>query len=773
MINEDQHPPTATPRPVRTSRRRRRRHLRAVALLASTLTALSLVGAPQATAAPATRTYQNPVSRSFADTFADPSIIEAKDGWWYAYSTADPLRAGDAPGIMHIARTRNFVDWDYRGTVFDETNRPSWATPESGLWAPDIRYIDGQYVIYYTVTDTTADEGEGRPDDSAIGVATSPTPTGPWTPGNAPVVAPRAGNGGYLWTFDPSGFTDVDGKRYLYYGSYNGGVFVTRVSDDGLRAVGEPQQVAINDKFEGSYVVRHGGYYYFMGSSANCCAGPSTGYSLFSGRSRSPMGPFVDADGISLTASRAGGTIMTTQNGNRWIGAGHHAIATDHAGRDFVVYHALDRNEPWLDEPFGVNRRPMLIDRLDWIGGWPRTRAGAGPSDTPQPAPVTGTDLGIRSANPAAKGFRGLEAGPRDRQAGRTALLEGSARTTEEVTGSSVRLRLDLLAEQPLEVSLGRGQDRVRVRVDQAAGRLTVRSGTGRSTITSSDDIELDSDRWNTLVVEVNGTHVLAQLSEDDLNDPFAEVRLTDGDLRLRSAPLRLSSQQAVVDNVSLRRLAVEAKRLVAVPRTGALIRSESFNGPLDEDDWTWVRRDPDATVRDGRLSWPLQAADLVGEGNNASVLLSDRTPTGNWIAQTKLRLDLGETTVRNFQQAGLIAYEDDDDFARLSSVAIWNTRQVEFGREVAAAPDGRTSFGGAIIGTPAPTMWMRLAHTRNAAGEHLYRAAISRDGRTWTWGAVWTFAASANPKIGLIAHGGEQEGEVAQFSYLRFYEIR
>ncbi|GAA1437079.1 hypothetical protein GCM10009616_38150 [Microlunatus lacustris] len=754
---------------------RRRRRVRGIALLASALTGLGLVAAPGAAAGPATDTYRNPVSRSFADTFADPSVIEAKDGWWYAYSTADPLRAGDEPGVMHIARTRDFVDWDYRGTVFDETNRPSWATATSGLWAPDIRYIDGQYVIYYTVTDTTLNPG----DDSAIGVATSPTPTGPWTPSAAPVVGPRTrpgtdpANRDFLWTFDPSGFTDVDGQRYLYFGSYNGGVWVSRVSDDGLTATGDPTMVAIDNKFEGSYVVRHGDWYYLMASSANCCAGPTTGYSVFSGRSRSPMGPFVDEDGLGLTDSRAGGTMLVTQNGNRWIGAGHHAIATDHAGRDFLVYHALDRDDAWLTEPFGITRRPMLIDRIDWVDGWPRTRAGAGPSEGRQPAPVTGSDLGIRSADPAAQGFRGLRSGPRDDQAGATALVRGSARTTRAAAGTSARLRLDLLGDRPLDVQLGRGQDQVRVRVDQARGRLTVHSGAGRSAITRADSIELDSDRWHTLVVEVDRGQVLAQLSEDDLGDPFAEVRLTDRDLRLRSAPLRLRSPRAVVDNISLRQLAVEADRLVRVPRTGAVIRNEPFHRPLDADDWTWVRRDPDATVASGQLRWPLQTADLTGPGGTAGVLLSERTPAGRWIAETKLDLDLGEDTVRNFQQAGLIAYDDDDDFARLSSVAIWNTRQVEFGRERAAAPDGQTSFGGAIIGTPDAQMWLRLAHTRNAAGEHLYRAGTSRDGRNWTWGATWTFDAGTSPKIGLVAHGGEEPAVTAGFSYLRFYRLR
>jgi hypothetical protein len=125
---------------------------------------------------------------------------------------------------------------------------------------------------------------------------------------------------------------------------------------------------------------------------------------------------------------------------------------------------------------------------------------------------------------------------------------------------------------------------------------------------------------------------------------------------------------------------------------------------------------------------------------------------------------------VRNYQQAGLIAYRTDDDFARLGTVAIWNTRQTEFGRETAAAPDGRTSYGGAVIGTAAETLWMRLAHHVNTAGEHLYRAATSRDGVSWTWGATWTFTPGAEPRIGLVAHGGATPPVAATFDYLRFY---
>ena len=420
---------------------------------------------------------------------------------------------------------------------------------------PDVRYADGRYLLYFTVTDTTLNPG----DDSAIGVATAPTPVGPWTPSDEPVIDPRPAPGdGFLWTFDPAAFADIDGTSYLYYGSYFGGLHVQRLAPDGRTAVGQPRQVAIDNRYDPGHPERQ-----------------------------------------PVDRGRA------------------HAIATDARGRDYLVYHALDRSRPWLTTPFGINRRPMLLDRIDWIDGWPRTRAGAGPSDTPQPAPVTGSAYGITADDPAASGFTGLVAGRTDPQAGRTATLRGRARTVADVDARSVRIRLDLSS------------------TDRLARTLTVRA------------------------------------------------------------------------------LATQARRWVPEPQTPSLLVAEEFNRPLSAD-WTWVRRDPDAAVQGGAVAWPVQAADLVGGGNNAGVLLRD-TPDGRWIAETKVTVDLGENTVRNFQQAGLGAY-------------------------------------------------------RNAAGEHLYRAGTSRDGRSWSRGAVWTFGRNTTPRVGLLAHGGDTPAVVARFDYLQFY---
>ncbi|TGY86889.1 family 43 glycosylhydrolase, partial [Cellulomonas shaoxiangyii] len=352
-------------------------------------------------------TYTNPVSAGAADTYADPAVVRGQDGWWYAYGTTDPLREGEgARHLLPISRSRDLVSWEHVGDAFTEDTLPAWADADparpAALWAPDVRYVDGEYRLYYVVTQTTTTPGA---DDSAIGVATAPTPTGPWTDAGDPVVDPRPGGGGpddFRWTYDPHHVVARDGTQHLFYGSYYGGVWVTPLDATGTEAVGEPVQVAVDNKYEGAYVVHRDGYWYLFASSANCCAGPTTGYAVHVGRSQSLTGPYVDREGVPLLASRAGGTPVLAPNGNRWVGTGHNAVVTDLAGQDWIVYHSIDRTDPYLDGTDGINERPMLLDRLDWVDGWPVVRAGDGASEGRQPGPttggraVTGFERGIR-----------------------------------------------------------------------------------------------------------------------------------------------------------------------------------------------------------------------------------------------------------------------------------------------------------------------------------------------------------------------------------------
>ncbi|MEU5722066.1 family 43 glycosylhydrolase [Micromonospora sp. NPDC047738] len=720
--------------------------------------ALVLTTAAPAPAAAAPDRYRNPISAGYADTFADPVVVRGDDGLWYGFGTSDPLREGERRAHrVPIARSADLVDWTYVGDAFAPDQRPSWAAPGAMFWAPDVRRVAGRWVMYVTVTDTTV---SGDTFDTAIGAATAPTPAGPWTFADAPVVAPRpGGGGGYLWTIDPSQFTDVDGRNYLYYGSYYGGLSVTELSPDGLTAVGTPTLVAIDNKFEGSYVLRRDGWYYLFASTANCCAGPATGYSVQVGRARSPRGPFVDQDGQRLDVSRAGGTPVLTQNGNRWIGTGHNGVLTDLSGQDWIVYHAIDRADPYLDEPFGINERPMLLDRLDWVAGWPTVNAGAGPSDGHRPAPVTTGRLDARFDSADLTGWRA---------AGAWRVADGQvtgtgALTSRTAVGGDVRAEADLRLAGGESAGLRLGAVEVRV----GGGRLTAREAGGTAAeapLPAGLDL---TDRHN-LAVEVRGRQLVAQLSPARLGDQLAVVALELA--RPAAGPLALLAAGAAgFDNVSLARLYRPVRHTVAPPAVGPLLPgySDEFTDGLDPA-WRWIRRNPTASVTDGALRWPVESTDLVGTGNTAGVLLRD-APTGDYVAETKVTLDLGTDAVRNYQQAGMIAYVDDDRFARLAQVAIWNTRQVEYGYELPFA--GQPVYGGSILGTPATTTWLRLAHHVDpATGEHEFRAGSSRDGQHWTWGAVWTFPADTTPRIGLVAQGGAQPAVTAEFDYLRFH---
>ncbi|WP_188079003.1 family 43 glycosylhydrolase [Actinotalea subterranea] len=730
-------------------------------------------------------TYTNPVSAGFADTYADPAVIRGKDGLWYAYGTTDPLREGDERSMLPISRSSDLVTWEHVGDAFADGALPAWADAERGaaLWAPDVRYVDGEYRLYYVVTETTLTP---EPNDNAIGVATAPSPAGPWTDTGAPVVGPRHGAGGegdFLWTFDPSHVSAPDGTEYLFYGSYYGGIHVTALSDDGRTAVGEPTPVAVDNKYEGAYVVRRGGYWYLFASSANCCAGPTTGYSVHVGRSEQVTGPYVDREGARLDVSRAGGTPVLAPNGNRWVGTGHNAVVTDLAGQDWMVYHAIDREDPYLEGTDGINERPMLLDRLDWVDGWPSVRAGAWASQGQEVAPVTsGRQVtGLEDGLGRGLGHAWRLAGPwtatRDADSGGLAQAGGEAAlVTRRTIAQPVRVEADVrLAEgdEPTTAGLVAGSrhqgDAIRAVVDPVAGELVVTvEARGAEVARAAGPLPsgFAASAWHSAVLEVADGVARAEVSDARLGDA-TEVRLAlpDGTRTAGAAGVVAGGPGVQVDNVSVLPRAIPVADVVPVPVPGIPdpAASDELDGTALGAGWTALR-DPDVRVEGGSLVWPTEAADLVGTGNDAGVLLRD-PPDGAWTAETRVTIDLGTDDVRNFQQAGLVAYVDDDRWARLSHVAIWNTRQTEFGTEVPYA--GRLAFGGTIVGPPADTTWLRLS-LRVRDGEQEVQAFTSTDGATWVAGGVWTFPADADVKVGLVSHGGA--GATAQFDYLRLY---
>ena len=362
-------------------------------------TAAILAAAAPAQAAAARNAYQNPLQAvvpggGLVESCADPSVIRGQqpgDRYWYAYCTTDPLNDGDrnASGafnfrLIPILRSLDLVHWTYVGDAF--AARPDWVADDAGLWAPNIEFFDGRYYLYYGAPNTDLPGG-----GSAIGVGTSATPTGPFVDAGAPVVEPHPAPccpDSRRWVFDPD-VIEVAGQKYIFYGSYFGGISARRLSANGLTSDPASQtQITIANRYEGANVFLHRGYYYLFVSATDCCRGPLTGYSVFAGRSRNVLGPYVDREGVSLLAGRVGGTPVLSLNGNRWVGPGHNFVFRDTRGETWTLYHAIDRSDPYFEGAVGFTRRPLLLDPVYWIGGWPSVRAGLWASDTQEPGPA-------------------------------------------------------------------------------------------------------------------------------------------------------------------------------------------------------------------------------------------------------------------------------------------------------------------------------------------------------------------------------------------------
>jgi arabinan endo-1,5-alpha-L-arabinosidase len=336
--------------------------------------------------------YANPLDLRLpgdaqAESCADPDVLQvpatgAGPATWYLYCTTDALtdeRDQSGALVFHTIPMYSSTDlthWAYVGDAFP--TQPAWVT--GGVWAPEISYRDGRYLLYYTASETRRPDGSAG-GGSAIGVAVSDSPTGPFVDTGIAVVEPAASG---RWQFDAEVVT-TDDASYVYFG----GIFARQLAPDGLTSLPATETpIAIDNRYEGTVMVEHDGWWYFLGSATNCCNGPLTGYAVFAARSRSPLGPFVDRAGVSLLAGRVGGTPVLAQNGNRWVGTGHNTVFTDFSGQDWTIYHAVDSANPYYAGEVGYTKRPALLDPLDWKDGWPVVRGGFGPSDEPQPGPA-------------------------------------------------------------------------------------------------------------------------------------------------------------------------------------------------------------------------------------------------------------------------------------------------------------------------------------------------------------------------------------------------
>lgn len=161
-------------------------------------------------------------------------------------------------------------------------------------------------------------------------------------------------------SIDPFYIEDA-GKKFLFWGSFRG-IYGIELSEDGLSVKqGEkPRQVA-GTAYEGTYIHKKEGFYYFFASIGTCCEGLNSTYTTVVARSENLFGPYVDKNGRTMMDNQH--EVLIHKNSS-FVGTGHNSeIMTDKVGNDWVFYHAVATKHP--------EGRVLMMDKISWKDGWP------------------------------------------------------------------------------------------------------------------------------------------------------------------------------------------------------------------------------------------------------------------------------------------------------------------------------------------------------------------------------------------------------------------
>ena len=294
--------------------------------------------------------YHNPVIRIAAP---DPTAIRLADGTYYLYATEDIRN-------LPIFKSENMVDWEEVGTAFTDATRPDFVdnNPEgkhAALWAPDIQYIKGKYVLTYSLAEW------GNHWISTIGYAVADKPEGPFTPKgklfNSRDVNVENSIDQFLY--------EEDGKYYVLWGSFFG-IYIMEldITDDvTITPKLETKRQIAGNAYEGINLWKRDGYYYLFGSIGSCCEGEKSTYTTVVGRSESLFGPYVDKSGGKMLENKHE---VVLHKDSAFVGTGHNALLQlDDEGNTWMLYHAFELSN------LGAQRQ-VLLDRVLWDeAGWP------------------------------------------------------------------------------------------------------------------------------------------------------------------------------------------------------------------------------------------------------------------------------------------------------------------------------------------------------------------------------------------------------------------
>ena len=282
-------------------------------------------------------TYTNPVINA---DYSDPDVCVGPSGEDY-YMTASSFQTTPGLPILH---SRDLVNWEIVGYALKSLYtghkqlEEHFSTPQhgAGVWAPSIRYHNGEYYIYW-----------GDPDFGVFMVMTrGGNPAGEWE--NPVCVIEGKG------MIDTTPLWDEDGRCYMVNGWANSrGKFasvlcVRELSADGTRAISDPVIVfdgngTENRTCEGPKFYKREGWYWIM-----CPAGGVPEGFQLAMRSKSPYGPYEHK--IVL---QQGKTNINGPHQGGWVHTKY--------GEDWFL-HFQDK------EAYG---RVVHLNPVDWSTGWP------------------------------------------------------------------------------------------------------------------------------------------------------------------------------------------------------------------------------------------------------------------------------------------------------------------------------------------------------------------------------------------------------------------
>lgn len=278
-----------------------------------------------------------PLGRAANPLFAaaDPhATVAARQVWIHA-------TGGPQPRAFFAWSSADLVRWQQHGPVLQFAD-VRWigddGAPAHHAWAPCLANRDGKWFFYYAV-------GPQGPTPSRIGVASGPSPAGPFRDSGKPLLT--GGNG--FEAIDPMVFQDpADTSHYLYAGGSAGAKLrVFELNPDMVSFRREIKTETPRHFTEAPFVHHRRDLYYLSYSHGSW---RHASYSVHYATSRSALGPWTYR-----------GTILTSDANHK--GPGHHSII-HLPGIDqwLIVYHRWNNRQG--DGPYHGSRETCL-DKLE------------------------------------------------------------------------------------------------------------------------------------------------------------------------------------------------------------------------------------------------------------------------------------------------------------------------------------------------------------------------------------------------------------------------